>query len=118
MTSIFGLELPEPGEPEHRQPSPGGQIRCPLCGMIRDAAWFATETVARQTLERLHRRSLGGRRGFHLHRNLPLTASDVEALQAGLLAALSRLQGYAEAIGAEVLHEEPPDDPEDDRMNW
>jgi hypothetical protein len=54
-------------------------------------------------LERCIRVSLGGRRGFHLHRGYELYVVDVEALQACAIRVLRRLQDYAREIGAEVL---------------
>jgi hypothetical protein len=100
---------------EEREPlacDPEGVIRCPMCGLTRAARWFDETLVEQHALERCIRVSLGGRRGFHLHRGYELSVDDVEALQACAIRVLRRLQEYAQEIGAGVLA--PAADPERD----
>ena len=92
----------EPGAEDFATPTEGGQLRCPVCGMIRPSERFTIVVVEEHELERLERTSLGGRRGFHLE-HYELTEEDVVALQECLIAALGRVRAYAEEIGAEVL---------------
>jgi len=82
---------------------PHGLIRCPLCGMVRPAQFFDETVVERQPVERCHRQSLGGRRGFHLHRGLELSHRDIRALQVCGIIVLRHLRAYARDIGAEVI---------------
>lgn len=93
----------DPEEPVVFKADPHGLIRCPLCGMVRPAGFFDESVVERQPVERCHRESLGGRRGFRLHRNLDLSRRDVVALQLCGIIVLRHLRAYAQDIGAEVI---------------
>ncbi|MBN1770307.1 MAG: hypothetical protein JXB32_03520 [Deltaproteobacteria bacterium] len=82
---------------------PRGLIRCPLCGMVRPAQFYNESVVERQPVERCHRESLGGRRGFLVHRGLDLSQRDIQALQFCAIIVLRHLRAYARDIGAGVI---------------
>ena len=97
---------------------PHGLIRCPLCGMVRPAQYFDETVVERQPVERCHRQSLGGRRGFHLDRGLDLSRRDIQGLQFCVIKVLRHLRAYARDIGAEVLRfEDIDEEPQGEESN-
>lgn len=80
-----------------------------MCGKVSPTDRFDPDVVEQHVVERLVRRSVGGRRGSEWTRGLDLSSEEWTQLQRSLWTALRRVQSAAAAAGEEVVSDPAAD---------